>query len=51
MKRLISANVACIQQDEKIKKMFDAYDRELKGILVFLVAQMALWFAIIVPYL
>lgn len=40
-------NVARIEEDEQIKRIFDTYDQFIKGLIVFTMIQLTLFIAMI----
>ena len=47
MKSSASAKVIRIEEDEHIQRMFENYNRQVKGLLVFTVLQLVVLFTII----
>ncbi|MEL6305103.1 MAG: hypothetical protein AAFU57_02225 [Bacteroidota bacterium] len=47
MKSSASAKVIRIEEDEHIQKMFENYNRQVKGLLMFTVVQLVILFSII----
>jgi len=47
MKSSASARVIRIEEDEHIQKMFENYNRQVKGLLMFTVVQLVILFSII----
>ncbi len=47
MKKSLSTDICNLEHNEKIQKMFDTYDREVKAIVIFFVLQFLFWCFII----
>ena len=47
MKKSLSTDVSRLEEDKRIKRMFDAYDKEIGAIVIFLTIQFVFWFSLV----
>ncbi|PRX55216.1 hypothetical protein ACOKFD_01920 [Flagellimonas sp. S174] len=47
MKKSLSTDISRIEENKKIQKMFDVYNKEVIAIVIFFVIQFVLWFSMI----